>query len=106
MEKIETVNKLVNQIKELHYFLITTEPLWNVQRGSGSYDINSLIKVKTVKTFSIFASRWFGCGTHKSEIEVPNTLIESLHSNAKALKDKLEKQLNDLVPNYDSKIIP
>lgn len=61
-------------------------------------NIDAIIKVKTTKEFSVFASRWFGCGTHKEEIEVPASILDDLemvlHEKLKGLKTDFEYIMN------------
>ena len=92
------INKLNESIRKLKYFISAVDPGKNIQRGSGSYDIRSIIKVKAEKSYSIFCSRWYGCGTHESEIPVPNELIDELQSLAIERLRTLESELSSLLP--------
>jgi hypothetical protein len=94
MENIKRINTLYKEISELKYFLTTLDSR-QVIRGDGFKDILSFIKIETVTKVSIFGSRRFGCGSHKSTIQVPDSMIPEIVSLA---KDRL-KQLQD---EYDS----
>lgn len=96
-EKIYRINELNDSIHKLDYFINTVDPEMNIQRGSGSFDINAIIKIKMVKSFSIFASRYYGCGTRNQEIPVPNELIEELNILVRKRRDTLNAELKDLL---------
>lgn len=88
-EDLQEANELTEKIEEIDYFLETVNPKYNIMRGSGRKDINAFIKIK--------ASRWFGFGTHISEIEVPFNLITELYKMAKIKKDRLTKELDTIL---------
>ena len=94
VEKINIINK---EIQELEVFTDAVCPLANIQRGSGSWDINALLKVKTEKYFSLFASRWWGMGTTRIEINVPNMLIDELYLLTHQKLERKKEQLQSLL---------
>lgn len=98
MEKLKQATNLQDQIRELDHFLHTINPHWNVQRGSGSWDIDVVLKTRTEKQLSIFASRWFGIGTHKSEIRIPNTILDELYDSITKRRNELQDQFNQIIP--------
>lgn len=91
------INELNGSIRKLKYFITTVDPDHNVRRGSGSYDIDAVLKVKTDKSFSILGSRWIGFGSHEAEINVPNDLIEELQQLAKNRLNALQQELDSLL---------
>lgn len=78
-ENIRKANDLNKRINEVESFLLVFMESANVRRGNGN-DITGFIKTKTTKEISFIGSRWFGCGTHKTEIEIPYDMVEGLES--------------------------
>lgn len=99
MDKLEQANKLKADLKDIDLFLFTINPQWDVQRGSGSYDIDVLLKTENQKSFKLFGTRWFGCGTHKSEIRIPNILLVNLYASVVKMRTEIQRQFDELVPN-------
>lgn len=95
-DKVIQANNLKREISELEYFLTTVDPYKQVQRGSGTWDVNAILKKKINIFYSVFGSRWFGCGTHEQNIVVPPALIDDLYFKARSLKQLKEAQLSDL----------
>lgn len=94
--KITKINNLTESINELKHFLFTVDSSKNIRRGIGD-DINCVLKIKTDKSFSIFGSRWYGCGTAKQEIPVPNELVGELEYLAEKRLNTLIKERNELL---------
>ena len=67
----------------MKYFLNTFKEEANIVRGSGSRDINGVVKIQTDKKISIFGSRWIGFGHHKVELELPVGMISVIEKYGK-----------------------
>jgi hypothetical protein len=98
LDKLRKANELKAKIEELDEFLKTINPRWNVQRGSGLWDINVVLKTKSHESFSIFGSRWFGLGTRNDEVRIPNTVIDELYQVFQKKRNQLQKTFNELIP--------
>ena len=92
-EDIKKAERLAKSINDMKYFINTFNEEANIVRGSGSRDINGVVKIQTDKNISIFGSRWFGCGTHKVELELPVGMISVIE---KCYKEKLKELENEL----------
>ena len=92
-QKIQELVKQEKEIRELESFLFTLDTC--KRANTRQPNVHAIIKTKTTKEFSIFASRWFGWDTHRSEIEVPDSILEDLemvlHDKLKGLKDDYER---------------
>ena len=95
-DKIIKINNLKTQADKIRRFLTACKSSANVERGFG-WDIDAIIKIKTEKSFSIFCSRWFGCGSHKQEIDVPNELIEELEHLAEKRLAIVNQELDSIL---------
>lgn len=84
-QKAQEIVKQEKEIRELENFLFTLDTC--KRANTRQSNILAIIKTKTTKEFSIFASRWFGWDTHKSEIAVPDSIVEDLEM---VLHEKLE----------------
>ncbi len=87
---------LVDVISEINNFLRVIDPDKNLKRGSGSWDINAIFKIETINKFKIFGSRWFGLGVSRQEINIPNELIDILHSEVLKYKIELQEELKSI----------
>jgi len=98
VSKIDRINELKESIRKIEYFNNQIiDPEKNIRRGSGSYDINVCLKVKSVKSYSIFGSRYIGGGSHAKQIDVPNELISGLQSLTATYLIDLQTELNSLL---------
>lgn len=96
-QKISKINQLNDQIRDVEYAINVFRPEANITRGSGSKDINGIIKIERKTRLSIFGSRWFGVGTHKTEIELPSTMVEDIQKLMVDRRDKLRSELDGLL---------
>lgn len=96
---LKKANDLKARINEVKQFLQVFKESANVKRGSGSTDINGWFKIETSKKISILGSRWFGLGSHKTEIDVPFDMVEMLEM---VFKDKL-KYLEESFKDFEGK---
>lgn len=95
-ETLHICNDLQKSISELEYFLLVFDANKNVVRGSGSKDINGILKIKTTTSISILGSRWFGIGSHKTDLEIPFDLIDPIEQVFKERLDSLKRTFNSL----------
>lgn len=102
MDKLQQANQLQAKIKELEEFLKIIDPHWNIQRGSGQWDIGVVIKTKVSKSISIFGSRWNGIGHREEEIRIPNTVIDELYSLFQIKLNTLKEEFDNLIPGNNA----
>lgn len=91
-KKIERINEINRIISDLKYFHETIDVWAEIPSQT-----KAIIKVKIDKSFSFFGSRYFGVGTHKSEISVPPTLIKELVMLNYKQIEQYENELNQLL---------
>lgn len=95
-KNLKRANEIVEELKELNYFLATIDPDKNFKTGGGSWVIDSVLhKITTIK-YALFASRYFAMGRHESEIKIPNTVIPQLYELCQKHKTALENELKSL----------
>lgn len=94
---LQKAKKLDKEINELEYFLHTVTR-YN-DSISGITSVKVFMKQSIVKKVSFFGSRFFGCGTHEQEIQVPNRLRNDLI-------DLAYKRLSELESEYKSLLTP
>lgn len=95
--KIDKINQLNDQIREIEYAINIFKPEANIIRGSGLKDIQGVIRIQHKSRLSIFGSRWFGWGTHKMEIELPSAMVEDIEKMLICRYDLLRSELNSLL---------
>lgn len=88
-EKLKEILDHRKEIRELENFLFVLDTC--KRSNARQSNIHGVIKVKTTKQVSVFASRWFGLGTHKAEIEIPDCIIEDLEMVLHNKLDGLKK---------------
>lgn len=94
MDKLQLINKLAEEIRDLEHFIHTLDIGKPEKRGNGLFDTNAIITKKELKSVSIFGSRYFGAGTHEQSITVPNTMIIDLVKLAKTQLRALQTEYN------------
>lgn len=81
MEKLTEANLLSAEITELKHFIFVLDVIcWRTKSNT-----KAIIKKKSTDEFSIFGSRYYGCGTTAQNINVPTTMIPSIVIQAKEL---------------------
>ncbi len=105
-EILNQARDLEARISEVKYFLRVFKESVNIRRGNGSRDIEGWITVKRSKKVSIFGSRWFGLGSHTTEIDIPFDLVEVLEQAFDEKLQYLETKFENLGKDVASKITP
>lgn len=94
-EKIEEINKLNKQIKELEDFLFIVTEFDEKEKGIPSVKV-FMTKSIDVK-ISLFGSRDFGCGNHSQTLEIPNVLRNTLIMSCNVILSQLKEKLNLMI---------
>lgn len=93
MEKQNYLNKanaLKKDIEQLEHFLFTVV---KYDKNSAAIPSTNVIMKKKVTTeCSLFGTRFFGCGTHMQEINIPNELRNAVIELAQKRKEELEAE--------------
>ena len=98
-ETIEA-NKFINKINLLHKETIEIQYFLKAITGNEKPE-HEKAKIKIKKLYSIFGSRFFGCGTHKQEIEVPKSIIHIISESAEILLKQKQKELDTFLINSE-----
>lgn len=101
--EIERINQLDECTIRLKNFINIMDSTKNIQRKTG-WDIRGIIRMKKHFAFSIYGSRWFGVGTHKEEIIIPNEMVEDLKQMAINRLNAVEVELKSLVNSKEDVI--
>lgn len=96
-QKIKKINELQKQISDLEYAINVFKPEANITRGNGVKDIHGIIKIERKTQLSILGSRWFGVGTHKTEIELPSPMVDDIQKMMECRCNLLRAELNVLL---------
>lgn len=91
-KKIQRINEVQKIISDLQYFHGTLDVYLEVP-----VQTESIINVKTEKSFSIFGSRYYGLGTRKSEIKVAPTIIKEIVNLTSKQIELYENELKELL---------
>lgn len=93
---LDKANALQKEIKELEHFLYTV-----VEYDKNSAAIpstNVIMKKKVTVECSLFGTRFFGCGTHMQEINIPNELRNAMIELAEKRKEELDAEFKACFP--------
>lgn len=91
-ENLIRANELEKEIKEVKYFLTT---IGNTSKEFEEHKI-AFVNIETKRTISFFGSRSFGCGSHNSNIVIPNVTLDLLVNAIKYRLHLLEVELDNL----------
>jgi hypothetical protein len=91
-EILTRANELEKEIKEIEYFLTTL----GITDKKHSKFKSAFISIENKKTISLFGSRYFGYGSHNSNIIIPSVLLEDLVKVVKKRLYSLEKEYKNL----------
>lgn len=91
---LDKANALEKDIKELEHFLYTVV---EYDKNSSITPVTNVIMKKKINIeYSLLGSRFFGCGTHKQEIKIPNELRNVIIELARKRKEELEVEFKAL----------
>ena len=90
-EQLEQLQKEVNELE----FTLNHIIFENQTQGDSIF-----LRVKTVKTYSLLCSRFFGSGSHERSVEIPKMVYSNIRTILKTIlaekRDKLENALKML----------
>lgn len=93
--KIENIDKAIqlrDEIKDLEHFI---NRVLNIDEVSIKHISCGLVKYTETK-YTLFGSRYFGLGSHKQEVNIPNTLLNDIKSISELRLKHLKDELNAL----------
>jgi len=94
MDKLDRAIFLKAQIKELEHFLFVVTEFDEGFKGIPS--VNVFIKKEVEVQFSLLGSRFFGCGTHRQEVKVPDSIRNIVIFKAQEVLDNYKWELEGL----------
>ncbi len=94
-DKLKEANLLNKEINDIKYFLSALDvgELWRENSNVTAY-IEKTVETKT--TYKIFGRRFYGCGAHEINIDVPTAMIPNIVIMAKALLQQKEIEYKNL----------
>lgn len=95
-QELNQANELKAQIREVRNFLEVFNSNMNEKRGDTKL-INGLIEITHKTEVRISGKRWFGMGTHKTDVEIPMELVRELEMIFEWKLKKLETEFKALV---------
>ena len=95
-KKLERANYLSEEIKKLEYFLVAVID-FDERYYHGKTDVKVIMKKKVSEKISLLGSRYFGCGTHVQEIEIPNFIRNGLIKLSEQRLHELKYELSEIL---------
>lgn len=93
-QQILKATSLEREINKLIYF---TECISSRLPGKLDKRFSGIIlKIQSVTKLSLFGSEYFGCGSHKEEVDIPPSLLGKIHQIALDELQRKQKELQSM----------
>ena len=93
-DKLDRAIFLKAQIKDLEYFIDTVTEF--DENFNGKKTVELFLKKEVDIRVSFFGSRFFGCGTHKQSITVPDSVRNTVITESKKILNKYKIEFENL----------